>query len=328
VTLRGVLAAAVGGLLLTGSGAPANAADDGARRVFDLQDARIHESSGLVDLGAVMVTVNDSGDSSRVFVVDAETGETVGVTDFDTEVDDVEALAPAGREHVWVGDIGDNRRTRDEVVVHRVRVAAGDHDVRPSGTFRLRYPDRSHDAESLFADRRGRLHLITKSFGGGTVYRAPARLDPDSVNVLEPLVRIDAYVTDAALLRGGRHVLVRGPWRATVHALPDFAALGSFGLPRQRQGEAVSVGPDGRVRVSTEGAGTPVHEVALPAELVRRMQGGTSPSATPTQVDPDDPRQDGVAGRRPAWLPWATAGVLALVVVALGRAAAIRRRTR
>ena len=64
--------------------------------MFELRDDRIYESSGLVDLGSVMATVNDSGDSSRVFVLDPESGETVGVTDFHTEVTDVEALAPAG----------------------------------------------------------------------------------------------------------------------------------------------------------------------------------------------------------------------------------------
>jgi hypothetical protein len=329
VTLR---AAAVAGLfLLLAAPAATHASDDArARVVFELQDPRIHESSGLVDLGEVMVTVNDSGDTSRLFVLDAQTGETVGVTDFGTEVSDVEALAPAGRDRVWVGDIGDNRRTRDEIVVHRVRVAARELDVRPSASIRLRYPDRPHDAEALFADRRGRLHVITKSFGGGVVHRAPARLDPESVNVLEPVARLDAYVTDAALLRDGRHVLVRGPVRATVHELPGFASLGSFELPRQRQGEAVSVGPGDRVRVSSEGAGTPVHEVELPGRLRERMQGPATPSARPTPVDPDDAaRQDGAGGgSRPAWLPWATAGVLAVVVVALGRAVTIRRGTR
>lgn len=327
--MRRTLSAVLLTLLLASPGPAYASDDDGARVVFELQDPRIDESSGLVDLGEVMVTVNDSGDSSRVFVLDSRSGETIGVTDFGTEVSDVEALAPAGRDHVWVGDIGDNRRTRDEIVVHRVRVAPRDLDVRPTVSIRLRYPDRPHDAEALFADRRGRLHVITKSFGGGVVYRAPARLDPDKVNELEPVARLDAFVTDAALMADGRHVVVRGPFRATVHALPDFASLGSFELPRQPQGEAVSVGPAGRIRVSTEGAGTPVHEVSLPAELRQRMQGPATPSASPTPVDPDDAsRQDGAGGgSRPGWLPWATAGALAAVVVALGRAVAIRRRT-
>lgn len=315
-------------LLLVGAlavPATATATDEGARRVFELQDERIHESSGLADLGAMMVTVNDSGDTSRVFVVDPESGETVGVSDFDIEVSDVEALAPAGTDAVYVGDIGDNRRARDDVVVHRVRVAREQLDADPSASFRLAYPDDAHDAESLFADRDGRLHVITKSFGGGTVYRAPARLDPDGTNRLEPVARVEEYATDAAALPGGRHVLVRSLRRATVYRLPDFAAVGSFGLPWQPQGEAVSVGPDGRIRISTEGARTPVFEVELPAEVVRRMRDPAAAPSAPPITPVDDTRHDVGDARGDGWLAWVTGGALVVMVVALGRAVSLRR---
>jgi len=309
--------------------ATTTADEEGARRVFELRDDRIHESSGLVDLGAVMATVNDSGDSSRVFVLDPESGETVGVTDFDTEVADVEALAPAGPREVFVGDIGDNDREREDVTVHRVEVGPQQLDVEPA-SFRLAYPDGPHDAESLFADRAGRLHLITKSFGGGTVYRAPKRLQPSRVNVLEPVGRVSGYVTDAALLRGGRHVVVRSLQQAKVYTFPDLTLVGSFALPRQRQGEGISVGPDGRIRISTEGAGTPVHEVALPDAVARTMRNPQAPtaSASPAAVDPPGDagvEDDGEGDQDTTWLAWLTAGVLA--AVALGLVVATRRKS-
>ena len=71
-------------------------------------DPRINESSGLVDLGSVWVTSNDSGDSAQVFTVSPTTGRTIGITHFHADVVDVEALAPSGTGFVWVGDIGDN----------------------------------------------------------------------------------------------------------------------------------------------------------------------------------------------------------------------------
>ena len=40
------------------------------RVVFSFVDPAITESSGLVDLGALMVTTNDSGGDPLVFVVD------------------------------------------------------------------------------------------------------------------------------------------------------------------------------------------------------------------------------------------------------------------
>ena len=42
------------------------------------QDPEIVESSGLVVRDGLAVTTNDSGDDGRVFVVDVESGETVG----------------------------------------------------------------------------------------------------------------------------------------------------------------------------------------------------------------------------------------------------------
>ena len=206
----------------------------------------------------------------------------------------MEALAPAGPRAVYVGDIGDNDREREEVVVHRVPVGRGQLDVEPA-SFRLAYPDGPHDAESLFADRAGRLHLITKSFRGGTVYRAPKQLQPSGVNVLEPVGRVRGYVTDAALLRGGRYLLVRSLQQATVYSMPDLEPVGSFALPWQPQGEGVSVGPDGRIRISTEGAGTPVYEVQLPAAVARD-------DAQPAGAH--GIRLTGTPSTRPAAWPW------------------------
>ena len=328
LVLVGVL---LGGIFVPATAAATTTADEqGSRRVFELRDDRIYESSGLADLGSLMATVNDSGDTSRVFVLDAESGETVGLTDFHTEVTDVEALAPAGPRAVYVGDIGDNNRERDEVIVHRVPVGRGQLDVEPV-SFRLAYPDGPHDAESLFADRAGRLHVITKSFGGGTVYRAPKRLQPSGVNVLEPVGRVRGYVTDAALLRGGRYLLVRSLQQATVYSMPDLEPVGSFGLPWQRQGEGVSIGPNGRIRISTEGAGTPVHEVQLPASVARTMRNPQAPtrSASPEAVDPPGGvavEDDQQADEDTTWLGWIAAGVL--VAAALGAGVALRRKWR
>ena len=326
--LVGVL---LGGIVVPAAAAATTTADEqGSRRVFELRDDRIVESSGLADLGSLMATVNDSGDTSRVFVLDPQSGETVGVTDFHTDVTDVESLAPAGPRAVYVGDIGDNDREREEVVVHRVPVGLGQLDVEPA-SFRLAYPDGPHDAESMFADRAGRLHLITKSFRGGTVYRAPKQLQPSGVNVLEPVGRVPGYVTDAALLRGGRYLLVRSLHQATVYSMPDLERVGSFALPWQPQGEAVSVGPDGRIRISTEGARTPVYEVQLPAAVARTMRNPQAPTASASPNAADAPggvavEDTGEADQDTTWLGWIAAAALA--TFAIGAGVALRRRWR
>ncbi|MEZ5097754.1 MAG: hypothetical protein R2731_17740 [Nocardioides sp.] len=106
----------------------------------------------MVD-GETVVTVNDSGDRGRVFVVDRRSGRTVGVTTWPRRPVDVEALAPAGPGAVWVADIGDNRATRSSVTVFRVPVGRGARAVAPAYVA-LRYPHGPVDAETLLADPR------------------------------------------------------------------------------------------------------------------------------------------------------------------------------
>ena len=141
------------------------------------EDPEIIESSGLAVVGDWVVTTNDSGDSGRVFVVD-RSGATVGVTGWG-DPRDVEALAPAGPGHVWVGDIGDNRAARRSVEVIRVPVGRGDRQVTPA-TYELVYPDGARDAEALLRHPlTGQLFLVTKGIFGGTAYAAPVRLRAD-----------------------------------------------------------------------------------------------------------------------------------------------------
>lgn len=294
------------------------------RVVFSFVDPAITESSGLVDLGGLMVTTNDSGGDPLVFVVDPRSGRTVGRTTFADATRDVEALAPAGRGAVWVGDIGDNAEQRASVQVHRVPVGRGDRDV-SAPAYELVYPDGPHDAESLVAARNGRLYLITKGLLGGTAYAAPRHLDPDRPNRLRPVASVDVWATDAALFPDGRHVLVRGYDTAAVYTFPDFTPLASFDLPRQNQGEGVSIGPDGRVRLSSEGRHSAVLEVDLPGE-VRALVAPTKPTSTPTPAS--SPERAGDAADGPATPAAVLVGGTLVVAAALAAWTLRRRRHR
>jgi hypothetical protein len=250
------------------------------RVVFSFVDPAITESSGLVDLGSVMVTTNDSGGDPLVFVVDAKTGRTVGHTTYTDDVLDTEALAPAGAHAVWVGDIGDNDEVRDSVQVYRVPVGRGDRTV-DAPAYELVYPDGPHDAESLVASPGGRLHVITKGLLGGTAYVAPRHLDPQRPNVLRAVAAVDVWATDAALFPDGKHVLVRGYDTAAIYSFPDFRPVASVDLPRQRQGEGVSIGASGRVRLSSEGRNSPVLQVRLPDALKAVVEPGPASASPP-----------------------------------------------
>lgn len=298
--------------------------------VFSFADPAITESSGLVDLGDLMVTTNDSGGDPLVFVVDPRTGRTVGRTTYAGAVVDTEALAPAGGNEVWVGDIGDNDERRDSVRVYRVPVGRGDRRV-DAPSYELVYPDGAHDAESLvFA--RGRLYVITKGLLGGTVYAAPRQLDSRGPNRLRPVAGVDVWATDAALFPDGRHVLVRGYDNAVIYTFPDFRPVASVDLPRERQGEGVSISASGRIRLSSEGRNSAVLEVALPAAVTAAMAGVSatpSPSAAASPGSTGHVREVGQRSDGSGWLlgvAGATgAAGLALLVLLLRRPRARRR---
>jgi hypothetical protein len=312
------LGACVAGIvcLLPAAASAADRAVPGTR-LFAFQDDEILESSGLVDRGDVVYTNNDSGDDAVVYGVDPATGETVSRTTYAASVEDVEAIAPGSGGTLWAGDIGDNRRRRDDIAVYRVRPVDGEH---PGRRFTLTYPDGPHDAETLLVEpRTQRVFVVSKSPFGGVVYAAPR--DPVAggrPNRLRAFARVGGLVTDGSFLPDGRHVLLRTYGTASVYTFPAFALVGTVRLPAQPQGEGISVGPGGRVLVSSEGVHADVLQVRLPSSLTApsaRPVGGSS-GPRPSTRPPAD-----VADRHP--VPrgagaWVGIGVVAAAIAGVG----------
>lgn len=285
--------------------------------VFSFQDPRITESSGLVALGTgLFVTTNDSGDSGRVFTVDA-TGRTVGVTSWSDDARDVEALAPSEPGEVWVGDIGDNRAWRGSIRVTRVPVGRGERSS-DGPVYDLTYPDGKHDAETLLAGPDGRLYVVTKGILGGCVYAAPRTLSADHDNRLIRVADgILPMATDGAVLPDGHHVLIRGYAGAVLYSFPDFDRIAAVPLPRQPQGEGLAVAADGTVYLSSEGRGSqvlrlpPVHVAAAEA-----THATASPSAAPEEVAAAHERaREASRETSHRWWPWLVGGGVAALLV-------------
>lgn len=307
--------------------------------VLRFRDPAIVESSGLVAARGTFATVNDSGDTGRVFLVGGD-GTTIGVSTWSDDPVDVEALAPADAGHVWVGDIGDNQRARSTVEVVRVPLGRGDRtvDAHPRS---LTYPDGSVDAEALLRHpRNGRLYVVSKEVLGGTVYAAPQQLRADRPNRLRAVASAPPIVTDGAFFPDGRHLVLRDYGRAFVYSFPSLERVAEVALADQQQGEGIAVDAGSRVYVSSEGRAAPVLEVSLPADL-RRLVSGGPPSAP---ASPSSSAGDGAAegasegssaeaestsgdpvGSPAGWLPWALGGGL-LVVVTVALAGVARRR--
>ena len=280
---------------------------------FSFRDERINESSGVVASSkrdGVFFTHNDSGDTARFFAVD-DRGCTMGTYDlagFDgpsfQASHDVEDIA-RGSGSLWLADIGDNSHQRAEIAVYRVDEPNVDSSAHrgtngcrapetvavAAETYRLRYADHPHDAETLLADPlTGQLFVVTKTpLGQSTVYAAPNPLLPGAANVLTPVATIVfppsltydrdpvaqalAPSTQVGFDAAGRLMAVGGdvapgrdrvvvrtytdawewavPAGATSLAEAFLAPPTQVPLRYQRQGEAIAYTRDGRSLVTT-----------------------------------------------------------------------------
>ncbi len=309
--------------------------------LFAFRDEHVIESSGLVDRGRSVLTTNDSGDDAVVYAVDVATGRTVARTTYADEVADVEALAPGADGSLWAGDIGDNRARRDEVSVYRLRPDGGD---RPAQRYRLVYPDGARDAETLLVQPASqRVFVISKSVFGGTVYAAPRTLRTDRRNRLVAFARVPGLLTDGTFLPDGRHVLLRTYGSVSLYTFPGFALVGTARLPAQRSGEGISVGPGGRVLVSSEGLHAEVLQVSLPPALSPALSSALSPAPSPAPspgqgepavtASPTPPPVTPAPGARAAGPPrdrgdWVGIGLVAAGLVAAAWLVARRSRVR
>ncbi|MCC6202324.1 MAG: hypothetical protein IT494_04895 [Gammaproteobacteria bacterium] len=129
---------------------------------------------------------------------------------------------------LYLADIGDNARRRDEVTITLVREQAEFAARVPKfATLRLRYPDAPRDAESLAVQPDGSILILTKEyrFDGGLRAGDPARL------YRLPAARRQPAATAPALLE---HV-----------ADFDFAALRPDSSARALIATAMDLSPDG-----------------------------------------------------------------------------------
>jgi hypothetical protein len=326
---RAVLGLALCALFLVPPAAAAGRAE--AEMLLRIGDPRVLESSGLAASRrhpGVLWTHNDSGDAARLFAIGRDGRVLATLRLAGVEARDWEALAMGrddrGRPALFVGDIGDNLGVWPSVTVYRVAEPARLRDTTVRAErYRLRYPDGPRDAEALLVDPRGnRLYVASKDEAGGSLYQAPATLRGDRVNVLRRVRRVPAVVTDGAFSPDGRLLVLRDYGAAHV-ATASGRRLATVELPLQPQGESIAFAADGAsLLAGSEGAGSEVWRVPLPAAALPAVTTTRPPAAAGPGTTPPAPRPSA----RPAAAALAGAALLAVAVAAA--AARTRRRRR
>lgn len=227
----------------------------------------VHDDGGH---GPYLVALRRDGRLAQQYLVG-------GVRNVDWE--DV-ALGPGpqpGRGYLYLGDFGDNARTRTDLAIVRVPEPVVPPRPGPVRTlqgaevFRFRYPPgRMHDAETLLVDPvDGAPYVLTKELlRPAALYRYPLPLDRRAIKTLrhEGDVRLGVWLTagDVSADGGWIHVRdygqiyhLRRP-RGTRFAAA-FANRPCTTLALQGQAEALALDPDGLGLVAiSEGAGAPI----------------------------------------------------------------------
>jgi len=193
--------------------------------------------------------INDSGDTGKFYITDADGGNTRAVRVAGFSPRDAEALslgrcpgAGAGPPScLYLGDIGDNDEKRKSVEIAVVdEIREFPEAVKPRLRLTFRYPDGPHNAESMAVHPDGTIYILTKE-RPARLFKADARLAPQT---LVPVATLDpgGKPTDMAFSDDGSRLLVLTYTDAVEYA-NDFKLEQKIKLNFLQQQEGVTYLP-------------------------------------------------------------------------------------
>ncbi len=272
--------------------------------LVNLESQSIKESSGIAASQRntnIFWTHNDSGDGPFIYAFDRRgkhrgVWRVAGARAVDWEDMAIGPGPGRGRSYLYIGDIGDNSKRRDQIAVYRVaepRITPKDssstvrnpHKTAVADVIRLKYPDGKHDAEALLIHPlTGDLYVITKVRGAAArVYKLRAPAPKSRVSTLSYVGEFRfpnpflGFITGGAISPDGHRVIISDYLGACELILPGKRGtafdeiwkqsplpinIGGFPGVR-RQGEAICYRADGLALMATsEGLPCPLIEVA------------------------------------------------------------------
>jgi hypothetical protein len=197
-----------------------------ARNMGEIQHPELIEASGMVvsrsNPGLIWVH-NDSGDKSRLFLIDTN-GRHYGIFNVvgtkNRDWEDI-AIGPGperGKNYIYIGDIGDNIGNREIKQIYRVpepdlkaMQLPADRKIRGAETISFRYPDGNRDAETLIVDPFTRdIYVVSKREPMVHVYLAKYPQPVNEIITLEHVATLDISIaTGGDISSNGREILIR-----------------------------------------------------------------------------------------------------------------------
>jgi hypothetical protein len=272
--------------------------------LINLENRSIGESSGLAASRrntGVLWTHNDSGEGPFIFAFDRKgknrgVWRVAGARAFDWEDMAIGPGPQRGRSYLYIGDIGDNLKKRNQIIVYRVAeplITPNDSSstvrtprrTEAADVIRLKYPDGKYDAETLLIHPlTGDIYVITKASGAAArVYKLKSSAPKSAVSTLSYVGEFRfpnlflGFVTGGDISPDGRRVVICDYLGACELILPDKKGIAFDEIWKQsprpvdiggfpgirRQGEAICYRADGLAILATsEGRPCPLIEAA------------------------------------------------------------------
>lgn len=270
---------------------------DKPKVIGKIETSEITESSGIAASKCqtdVLWTHNDSGDNAFIFALNKQ-GEKLGawkVTGAKNQdwEDIAEIKTATGECFLYIGDIGNNTRARDEFTIYRVKEPTVSPENKSSNkknpietesseAIKFIYPDIRHDAETLMVHpNSGDIYILSKRLSGASaVYKLKGDFDLSKTNKLESIADFsvpaipNGFLTGGDISPDGKRVIICDYFNAYEIVLPETAK--NFDeiwketpvvveLGAREQGESVSYSADGKsIFATSEKKNSPLIEV-------------------------------------------------------------------
>ncbi len=235
----------------------------------------LRETSGVAwsrSQPGVLFSHNDGGHGASIYALDVQgslLGEIplIGVPNRDWE--DIATGECEAGACIYLADVGDNEEVRDHIVLYRV-TDPGVYDGSPQGAeaFTMVLPDGPRDMESVFVLRGEEVFFVSKGRSHAvTLYRYPPPLRAGETVTLEAVQTF----SDGRLPIAGQVTGADASESGSVVAIRSYESLSFFKVEKGRlvpiaggrvalrtlneaQGEAVGLGPNGEVVLTSEAA--------------------------------------------------------------------------
>jgi hypothetical protein len=242
--------------------------------VGKIESKEITESSGIVDSRcqkAVLWTHNDSGGDAFIFAID-EKGKQLGtwkISDAkNTDWEDIATFQDAnGNCFLYIGDTGNNKRTRTELTIYKVKEPKVSDSIENSSkknpnktdsaeAIKFSYPDNNYDAETLLVHPKTQeIYVLTKNtFEASGVFKIGNDGKAKKIADFSVPSIPSGFLTGGEISPDGTKVIICDYFNGYEITLPKTAKNfdeiwkqepNIIELGERKQGEAISYSSDG-----------------------------------------------------------------------------------